>query len=670
MRLLAIFAGLSLAWANPGKAQPADPAYAPLTRAYTALSAGDYDPAIAAFLQAITASPTRPDIRKDLAYAYLKIGENLLARDQFRQAMQLEPADTQVAMEYAFLCFETKEQAQARRIFDRIRKTPHRPGLNDGGPSKTAEQAFQNIDGPLADGIERWTQAIAKGGANFSAHFELATLAEQRDQLPLAAEHYEKAWHLLPDRRSVLVDLGRVWLALNRLDDAHAALLAASLGGEPRAAELARELLPDHYPYVDDFRRALLLDPDNTELHRELGYLLLRMDFPLEAEQEFRALTELAPDELLAATQLGFLLYGRGEQAAAQPLFERVLSGKDEDLANRVRAVLRLPQLVKARTAAQPQSIDAKVMAERSIKAGYMKDALKYLQVAHEADPGDFAVMLKLGWTYNILHQDVLAFRWFDLARKSPDPQIATEAATAWHSLRAGTERFRTTAWLFPIFSTRWHDLFTYGQVKTEIRTGFPIHPYISVRFVGDTRQTAGIAGQTAGTAAPQYLSESAFIAGVGIATDPWHGITAWAEAGNSIGYLTRHMLPDYRGGVSIARAWRSESTNWFADTTIDAVYFSRFGNDVLAYAQNRLGYTAGPPELRTQLYWNANATIDSKRQDWANFFETGPGLRFTSSRMPKSMYLTVNALRGAHLIDARPHFTDLRTGLWYAITH
>ena len=60
-------------------------------------------------------------------------------------------------------------------------------------------------------------------------------------------------------------------------------------------------------------------------------------------------LTETAPDDLLAATQLGFLLYARGEQIAAEPLFERVLAGKDEDLANRVRAVLRIPQVLKAR---------------------------------------------------------------------------------------------------------------------------------------------------------------------------------------------------------------------------------------------------------------------------------------------------------------------------------
>ncbi len=469
----------------------------------------------------------------------------------------------------------------------------------------------------------------------------------------------------------MLVDLGRVWKALGRTDDATAALLAASRGGEPRAAEMARELLPRHYPYVPEFRRALELDPTNGELRRELAYLLLRMDLEPEAEQEFRVLTETAPDDLLAATQLGFLLYARGEHLAAMPLLERVLAGKDDDLANRVRAVLRMPQVLRARGDAPPASIDAKVMAERSIKAGYMKDALKYLQIAHEGDPGDFEVMLKLGWTYNILHQDVLAFRWFDLARKSPDPQVAAEAGRAWRNLRSVTERFRTTAWLYPIFSTRWHDFFSYAQIKTGVRTGFPIQPYVSVRFVGDTRLTIG-------AASPQYLSESSFILAVGVATAPWHGITGWAEAGSAVGYVSGHMLPDYRGGISLARGTghtlRGESSGWFADTTLDAVFVSRFGNDFLVYDQTRLGYAFGPKTLRGQLSWNANLTFDSQRQYWANFGETGPGLRIAGSLLPQSTYVTFNLLRGAYLIDTgnprRPNFNDLRAGFWYAFTH
>ena len=602
---------------------------------YAPLRSRDYDAAIPLFLQAIQAAPARADLRKDLAYTYLKIGEPVLARDQFAEAVRLDPADTAAALEYAFLCYETKEQAEARRVFARLRAT-----------NATAETAFRNIDDPLAAGIARWQAAIAAGADNFSAHFELATLAEQRDELALAATHYERAWRILPDRRTVLVDLGRVWKAAGRLDDANAALLAASRGGEPRAAELARELLPEHYPYVAEFRRALAFDPDNHELRRELAYLLLRLGRQPEAEAEFRILTQNAPDDLLSATQLGFLLYARGEHINAQALFDRVLAGKDEDLANRVRAVLHMPQVPKASSnGSAPSSTDAKVMAERSIKAGYMKDAVKYLEAAHEIDPGDFDVMLKLAWTNNLLHRDLVALHWFDLARHSPDPRIAGDGARGYRNLRPLGEHVRVSAWFFPVFSTRWHDAFGYGQIKTDLNTGF-LRPYVSTRLVGDSRLT--------------NLSETSVIFAVGAATEPRHGLNAWFEAGEALNYHTAHISPDYRGGVHFTRMARFARTA-FAQTDLDALYISRFDHDFLIYSQTRAGLSL--------VYWNFNLTADAKRQDWANFVETGPGLRLP---LPQSMYVTFNALRGRYLIDnpaRRPGFNDLRVGLWYAFT-
>jgi Flp pilus assembly protein TadD len=644
------------------RAQAPHPVYEPLSRAYEALRAENYDAAIDGFRRAVELAPRRADIRKDLGYTYLKVGETEAAREQFHEAMRLEPSNTHVAMEYAFLCFETNQQAQARRIFDRVRKT--------GDP--VAEKAFSDIDSALVAGIDRWKKAIAMGGGSFSAHFELATLAERRDELELAAEHYEKAWRLRPSRRPVLVDLGRVWLALNRVDDANSALLAASRGGEPRAAELARELLPDRYPYVAEFQRALALDPANGELRREFAYLLLRMERQAEAESEFRILAKTVPDDLLSATQLGFLLYAHGDTAGAMPLFDRVLAGKDDDLANRVRAVLRVPQVVQPRNEATVEpSIDARLMAERSLKAGYMKDALKYLQLAHEADPVDFNVMLKMGWTYNALRQDGVAVRWFDLARKSPDPLIAAEASRAFRNLRTSTSRFRTSAWLAPTYSSRWNDTFSYGQAKVDVRTALPVRPYVSVRFIGDTRQTIG-------ATSPQYLSESAFILGVGAATVPWRGVTVWGEAGSSISYLKGHMLPDYRGGVSYSKGFGrtlgAEASGWFTEMNADGVFISRFGKDTILYSQNRAGFTAIRGEFRAQFYWNANATGDSKREYWANVAETGPGLRFRGPGMPASAYFTVNWLRGAYWLNAgnprRPNFNDLRVGVWYAFTH
>jgi tetratricopeptide (TPR) repeat protein len=534
-------------------------------------------------------------------------------------------------------------------------------------------------------GIERWTKALELSPGNFSAHHELATLAEQRDELQLAAEHYMKAWRLLPDRKSVLLDVGRVWKSLNRTEDANAALLAASRAGEPRAAEAARELLPARYPYVYEFRRALDLDGANVELRREFAYLLLHMKHKEEAEREFKIITERAAEDLLSAAQLGFLYLARNDRASAMPLLERVMKGNDLELANRVRAALQLPQAPSAQprsanTPPEQAAVEAKVMAERSIKAGYMKDALKYLKIAHESDPLDFAVMLQLGWANNMLHDDAEAVRWFALARRSSDSKIAIDAGRAFKNLQTSLARVRTTVWLFPFYSSRWHDTFSYGQIKMEFKVGkLPFRPYLSTRFVGDTRRTTG-------GALPQYLSESAFIVGAGIATRYWHGVMAWGEAGSALSYLrpqhgVGRMLPDYRGGVAFARGWghhiRSESAGLFFETNADGVFVSRFGNDFLTSSQNRVGFTPRASDalggLRLQLYLNGNFIMDNQRQAWANFAESGPGVRFRWPQMPPSLMFSVNVLRGAYTIPQghlrKPNFFDIRAGAWYAFT-
>src|SRR5260370_41139164 len=121
----------------------------------------------------------------------------------------------------------------------------------------------------------------------------------------------------------------------------------------------------------------------------------------------------MARDDCLPAAKLGFRRLNRRDLAGAQPLLEQVLKGSDEELADRVRAALKLPQTLRRRESSRERtSHEAKTLAEKSLKAGYMKDALKYLTVAHESDPVDFAVMLKLGWVYNILHQDKQAIQW------------------------------------------------------------------------------------------------------------------------------------------------------------------------------------------------------------------------------------------------------------------
>ena len=427
--------------------------------------------------------------------------------------MRLDPADLHLALEYAFLCYEARDnasarKAEARRIFARIRDA------GDATSRATAAQAFENIDAPLAIGIARWQRVLDTSTPTFSAHFELAQLAEQRDELDLAAKNYRAAFRLLPGRKSVLLDLARVEKARGNAEGSMAALLAASRGGETRAAELAREQLPDRYPYVYEFRNALELDPKNEALHREFAYLLLSMSDKeqarrAEAEQEFQAIVGASPKDYVAAAQLGLLYLADGQNALAMPLLRNVVAHAEPATANRVRMALKMPLLLEERRA--PESpLDPRMLGERSYQAGFLKDAKRYFVAALEQNPVDTSIALKLGWTNNMLHDDVSALHWFDIARHSADTKVSSEAGRAYANLHPGLARFRTTVWMYPLYSSRWSDLFGYGQMKTEIKIGkLPFRPYASVRFVGDARRTTG-------GVSPQSLSESAFIAGGG----------------------------------------------------------------------------------------------------------------------------------------------------------
>jgi tetratricopeptide (TPR) repeat protein len=580
-------------------AQSAD---AGLDRAYEALRTKDYATAIAGFERALDAAPPlaaerAATVHKDLAYTLLKVGENERARDHFAEALRLNPADDRAALEYAFLCFETKQPAVARRVFGRLQDSAH-----EAADRATATQAFQNIDGPLAAGIARWQQALGLDPNNFSAHEELARLAEQRDELALAAEHYQSALRIKPQRSDLLLDVGRVFKQMGRDTEALGAWKEASRSGDPRVAETARDLLP--------------------------------------------------PSELARTSAVGPAVVAAAE---------------------------------KPSTGTAPAS--AREMAGRSIEKGYLQDAVKYLWVAHQTDPADFEVMLDLGRVYNTLRDDQQALQWFAQARRSPDARVAGEASKAYHNLAPALERFRNTVWAFPMFSSRWHDTFAYAQLKTELRAPhWIVHPYLSVRFVGDVRG----ATQSGASIPPQNLSENSVIVGAGVATNYWHGAMSWFEAGESLRYRATaadvssgaaRAIPDYRGGLSYAKGFghllSSGAHGPFAEAGADGVFVSRFSNDSIFYSQNRTGYTFAQAEafagFHAQMYWNWNAAGDVKRQYWANTVETGPGVRFRFEGLPAGMRFSVDALRGVYLINAgnprRPNFNDLRVGIWYALT-
>lgn len=605
-------------------------AQAPGERAYEALRAGEYERAIEAFREALAAEPGRVGWRTDLAYTLLKVGEREQARDEFERVMKDAPDEAKIALEYAFLCYETKREAEARRVFDRLRRE-----AGDEQVRRTAAQAFENVDRPLREGIARWRANVAAAPGVWSSHEELARLAEQRDELALAAEHYREAWRLRPEQRRLMLDLARVLGAQGEMRQRAALLVAASRSAEARIAEQATEQLGGRYPYAYEFEEALAVDPANSGLRREYGYLLLEMGKREEALGQFRRVLMAAPGEETVKQQVALLT----EQPAAR------------------------------------------VMGLRSLEKSYLPDAIRFFRIAHEEDPGDAEVMLGLARAYNQAGDDGEALVWLDRARRSGDSFAAREAGRDYRRLRASSGALQVTTWLLPFYSSRWSSGLLYGQTKAEWKLAKTrLRPYLSARLIADTQGEGSRAGQN--PLYPAYLSETAVILGVGVRAPLARWATAWGEAGQAISYLGRRTdggvaIPDYRGGLAVLKGWGSGvglgRGGRLVEAGADTVWLSRFRGNLLTYGQTRVGYSWAGESWQVQVHWNANVTVDTKSEYWANFVETGPGVRVRLPGLPPGMMLRADVVRGVMMRNRfnplGPNFWDVRTGFWYAFS-
>jgi tetratricopeptide (TPR) repeat protein len=299
-------------------------------------------------------------------------------------------------------------------------------------------------------------------------------------------------------------------------------------------------------------------------------------------------------------------------------------------------------------------------LAARSYERGFLDDADRYYRQALDADPGNEQAKLRLGWLANLRGEDRAALRWFDSLRRASDPRIAAEAASAWRRLIDQQARRHVTIWATPLYSTRWHSAFAYGQTQVAFRLSrLPIEPYLSVRFAADFGARN----------APLPLSERAITPAAGIRTKPWRGVTSWFEAGGNAGN-TRGG--DLRGGLAHSKGLGAvigaEAPGWFYLTENSVNYASRFAHDTLFATRNRAGWGGRQFELG----WLFAAGTDTRREYWANYYETGPSLRWRAPRLPANITFFAELVRGANPIvegnPRGPRYHDARIGVWYAI--
>ena len=121
---------------------------------------------------------------------------------------------------------------------------------------------------------------------------------------------------------------------------------------------------------------------------------------------------------------------------------------------------------------------------------------------------------------------------------RAPTPRLPPKPAAPGRICTPVLNAFAPRSGLYPLFSSRWDDVFGYGQIKTESDQEAPVSSLRAVRFVGDARRTTG---GVSPQAFPKALSSSA------PASRPTRGTARWPGLKRKFDRLSdRDRLTDY----------------------------------------------------------------------------------------------------------------------------
>jgi Flp pilus assembly protein TadD len=165
---------------------------------------------------------------------------------------------------------------------------------------------------------------LATNPGDLAARLELARLYVKSGFPDVALEHYRFAASQFPDSAEVAVAMGRTLHSLGLTADARAHLHAfvtahPDSGWEPLSwLAIYQDRTRDYVAAETNHRTALKLKPGSDALHNNLGYNLLLQGKAAEAAVEFRRALEIAPQSLLARSNLAIALAGQPSAAVAQ----------------------------------------------------------------------------------------------------------------------------------------------------------------------------------------------------------------------------------------------------------------------------------------------------------------------------------------------------------------
>jgi putative PEP-CTERM system TPR-repeat lipoprotein len=286
----------------------------------------EYDKALAAVASLEKKQPTNPLTFDLKGWVYLAKGDRQNARASFEKALALKPNYLPAAANLARMDIADKRPDAARKRFETIIASDPK---NDQALLALA-QTMAAAGAPAKDVVATVERAVAVNPRSAQARLALINFHLRARDTKAALGAAQSANSALPDNLQVLAALGQAQLAAGDTRQAIATFnkLAVALPQSTvplMLAARAHVAAKDHDGAIQALRKALALQPDRADVHREAIAVFLAAGKPEEALADARALQKARPKEAV-----GYLF--EAEVLAAQKKFADAAKANAEAL--------------------------------------------------------------------------------------------------------------------------------------------------------------------------------------------------------------------------------------------------------------------------------------------------------------------------------------------------
>jgi tetratricopeptide (TPR) repeat protein len=336
--------------------------------------------------RAIEADPEYPDAYVELGRYYGSMAEPALAKATFERWTSRHPEDADMLINAGLTAFDAADYAQALEFFEKGAEAASVEEQRSG--ARTFRANTLDMLGRYDEAVEAYEEVIAETPEWWEAHANLGICHARNGQPARAEAAFRRGLEDCPGSPEIRDELAAHLLAERR--DLHEALRlteeAVALGRDEirhlHTLGEVRLVIGDEAGAEEAYRAMLALDPENPEAHLEIGLLHEAHGEVREAEEHFVESLKSDPANPRALYSYASLYYAADDLETAEELLVRAVAADE-----RYSPALSALASVRARRGEYRDALD---YIEKAVEAGesdveHFKSALEFAPL--RADP-------------------------------------------------------------------------------------------------------------------------------------------------------------------------------------------------------------------------------------------------------------------------------------------